>query len=113
MQTNSLFDDGIKLFNDGEYFEAHEVWEELWRATDQPIRGFYQGLIHAAVGLHHLRRRNQAGARQQLSKSIRKLGSYPPDCCGIDNAGLTTQLGAVLRTMTQETIRIVRTPALP
>ena len=42
---------GIVLFNRGDYFEAHDVWELLWQETFGEDRPFYQGLIQAAVGL--------------------------------------------------------------
>ena len=92
MSATPLLDKGIKLFNAGNYFEAHEVWEDLWRQTEDPLRKFYQGLIQAAVGLYHLQRGNTIGARGQLTKSLRKLEEYPPKYCGINNSGLVTNL---------------------
>ena len=44
---------GIVLFNRGDFFEAHEVWESLWMETFTPEKKFYQGLIQAAVALCH------------------------------------------------------------
>src|SRR5262245_54282863 len=44
---------GIQLFNHRDFFEAHEVWEDLWQECAGPERRFYQGLIQAAVGLLH------------------------------------------------------------
>src|SRR5262249_26444350 len=44
---------GVLLFNEQAYFEAHEVWEDLWAESYGPERKFYQGLIQAAVGLCH------------------------------------------------------------
>src|SRR5271165_2510542 len=44
---------GIVLFNRHDFFEAHEVWEDLWMDTALPEKRFYQGLIQAAVGLCH------------------------------------------------------------
>ena len=108
MSASSLLDQGINLFNQGEYFEAHEVWEDLWRETDGPLRTFYQGLIHAAVGLYHLRQENATGARSQLKKSLARLGGYPGECCGIDNAGLMGQLGLALERMEIAEVRIQR-----
>ena len=35
---------GIVLFNRGDYFEAHEVWEELWADSHGTERKFHQGL---------------------------------------------------------------------
>ena len=45
---------GIDLFNHGYYWEAHEVWEGLWRAhaRTEPIARFLQALIAlAAAGI--------------------------------------------------------------
>jgi hypothetical protein len=44
---------GIKLFNSADYFEAHEVLEDVWRAAPQLEKRFFQGLIQVAVALHH------------------------------------------------------------
>lgn len=88
--------DGIFFFNSGRYFEAHESWEDLWRTTRGPLRLFYQGLVQAAVGMHHLSRRNRNGARAQLGKSLSKLEQYPGRFCGIDNARLIAGLRNVL-----------------
>lgn len=42
---------GIDLFNQGYYWEAHEVWEGLWRAAGRtgPIANFLKGLIKLAA----------------------------------------------------------------
>ncbi len=48
-----LYLGGIQHFNACYFYEAHEVWEALWTEYRGPARLFYQGLIQAAVGLHH------------------------------------------------------------
>src|SRR5947209_6840093 len=53
---------GIVLFNRGDFFEAHEVWESLWMETHGPEKPFVQGLIQAAVGLCHFCNGNVRGA---------------------------------------------------
>jgi predicted metal-dependent hydrolase len=53
---------GIEYFNGCDFFEAHEVWEELWQEHEGPSRRFYQGLIQAAVCLHHFGNGNTRGA---------------------------------------------------
>jgi len=62
---------GILLFNKGDFFEAHEVWEDLWMETAGPDKKFYQGLIQAAVSLCHFCNGNLRGARK-LFKSGRE-----------------------------------------
>src|SRR5436309_15627145 len=91
-----LLAEGINFFNNGRYFEAHETWEDLWRRTRGPLRLFYQGLVQAAVGLHHLGRGNLNGARAQLKKSISKLEQYPERFCQIDNGQFVADLRRVL-----------------
>jgi predicted metal-dependent hydrolase len=53
---------GILFFNQRDFFEAHEVWEDVWTESAGPERRFYQGLIQAAVALHHFRNGNVRGA---------------------------------------------------
>jgi hypothetical protein len=53
---------GVLFFNAGDYFEAHEVWEDLWAESHGGERRFYQGLIQAAVGLFHFGNGNHGGA---------------------------------------------------
>jgi hypothetical protein len=53
---------GILFFNRRDFFEAHEVWEDVWTEASGPERRFYQGLIQAAVALHHFRNGNVRGA---------------------------------------------------
>jgi uncharacterized protein len=99
---------GINFFNAGRYFEAHEVWEDMWRLARGPLRLFYQGLVQAAVGLHHLGQGNLNGAAAQLRKSLSKLEEYPARFCLIDNGKLTADLRKVLDVMKPEPIQIER-----
>ena len=103
-----LLVEGINFFNAGRYFEAHESWEDLWRITQGPLRLFYQALVQAAVGLHHLRRGNLNGARAQLTKSLAKLTGYPPRFCEIENDKLVNDLRQILQEGKWRPIVIVR-----
>jgi uncharacterized protein len=79
---------GVRLFNDEEFFQCHEVLEEAWTAEPRPRRLFLQALIHLAVGLYHCQRGNPAGASRQLRKGLKKLDAYMPSCEGIDTGRL-------------------------
>ena len=48
-----LYLQGIRYFNECDFFESHETWEELWTEYRGEARRFYQGLIQVAVALHH------------------------------------------------------------
>jgi uncharacterized protein len=69
--------EGIHLFNAGEFFAAHEIWEELWLDCENPDRRFYQGLIHAAVAVYHWNRGNSRGATRLVQSCRRYLAMYP------------------------------------
>jgi predicted metal-dependent hydrolase len=40
---------GVDLFNRGDFFEAHEVLEEVWRSTRPEPRDLFQELIQVAA----------------------------------------------------------------
>lgn len=70
--------EGVEFFNDFEFFEAHEVWEDMWQEYQGPSRKFYQGLIQVAVCLHHFGNENTRGARKLFHTSTKYLASYQP-----------------------------------
>jgi len=82
---------GIEKFNACDYFEAHEVWEELWTEYRGPSRKFYQALIQAAVALHHFGNGNLRGARKLHASVHGYLEPYAPRHLGLD---VTSFLGA-------------------
>ena len=81
---------GIRLFNDREFFECHEILEDEWRAEGGPRRRFLQSLIHIAVAFVHMQRGNPIGARGQLRKGLLKLENSLYSCEKIDTARLQT-----------------------
>jgi uncharacterized protein len=76
--------EGIRLFNEEDFFECHEVLEELWSETLGPEKKFYQGLIQAAVALFHFGNENLGGARKLYQASLEKLDPYRPVYQGLD-----------------------------
>ena len=66
-------DEGVRLFNRGEYWEAHEAWEGIWAKLDGSAKKFYQGLIQLAAGYVKLQRREHKGAAGNLRKGLDKF----------------------------------------
>jgi predicted metal-dependent hydrolase len=89
-----LYLQGIAYFNACEFFEAHEVWEELWKNYSGDLRLFYKGLIQAAVALHHFGNGNIRGARKVYGSSRGYLAEYRPTCQGLDVEKFLSQLDA-------------------
>jgi len=79
---------GIELFNAGEFYECHEVLEDVWRPSAGEERLFLQAIIHVAVGLYHHEEGNPTGAELQLRKALSKLAGYLPIYRRIDTARL-------------------------
>lgn len=85
-----------RLFNRQDYYEAHEVAEELWHRAAEPEKTFLKGLIHAAVSLCHLQRGNAHGARVKHRSAVRYLSAYSPAFAGLDVEGLCRQMDVYL-----------------
>ena len=93
-ERERFFREGIALFNQGRFFEAHEAWEEIWRSTTPEPKNLFQGLIQVAAALHQFLdlHRNEA-PRRTLAKARRRLEPYAPAALGIDIEALLEQTG--------------------
>jgi len=87
-------DEGLDLIRRGEYFAAHEVLEDVWRAAQPEERDFYQGLVHVAVAWYQAGRGNRVGCERQLEKAARRLGPFAPEHRGVDVDAFLRQLAA-------------------
>jgi hypothetical protein len=87
---------GARLFDAGEFFEAHEAWEARWRvATDETERRFFQGLIQVAAAFHKLLVMRAAGpAERLLASGLAKLDACPELVAERDLAPFCQQLHA-------------------
>ena len=75
---------GIVLFNERDFFSAHEVWEDLWNDCGDADRRFYQALIQAAVALYHYGQGNLRGAVKLFASSKAYMDRYPSPHLGLD-----------------------------
>ena len=88
--------EGIRLFNEGEYYECHDAIEHEWHAETRPIRRLYQGILQIGVGLLHAQRGNHTGALLLLADGIDKTLEFAPVCLGIDTGRLAAESQAAL-----------------
>jgi predicted metal-dependent hydrolase len=79
-----LYLDGIRLFNEHEFFEAHEVWEDIWHQAYGIKYEFYQGMIQCAVALEHYRRSNPRGVVSLYDSYRRHMKDVPGTFMGLD-----------------------------
>ena len=93
---------GRAAFNRGEFFAAHELWEEAWHQLEGAERVLLQGLIQIAAGLHHLQQGRPRPAGRLLAKGLEKLSrgvpatlaALPVDSLAGDVARLLAELAA-------------------
>lgn len=69
---------GAACFNQGEYWEAHEVWEIPWNAAkargDLEVASYVQGLILLAAAIHKRRHYdNLIGGQRNYAKALHRL----------------------------------------
>src|SRR5678815_4746602 len=91
-----LYLDGITLFNDHEFFEAHEVWEDIWHMAFGLKHEFYQGMIQCAVALEHYRRSNPRGVVSLYQSYSRHMKDVPAQFMGLDVNSFLSCMHSVL-----------------
>ena len=94
-KIESLFQEGLKYYRAGNYFEAHESWEEMWSDYYLTDRRFIQGLIQLSVSFVHLENGNIKGAKSLLNKSIEKFEEFNGTQRGINLNDLLKQINQV------------------
>jgi uncharacterized protein len=76
-EKDRLYQKGLEAFNSAHFYDAHELWEEVWLETPNPDKKFLQGLIQVAAAFHHYSRANLPGTRNLLQEGLLKLDSFP------------------------------------
>src|SRR3954462_12717922 len=92
-----LYLDGITLFNEHEFFEAHEVWEDIWHEAYGTKYEFYQGMIQCAVALEHYARSNPRGVVSLYDSYRRHFKDVPQVFMGLDVESFLEKMQGALR----------------
>jgi hypothetical protein len=92
-EARAALEAGIAQFNDRLFFECHDTLEEAWSGLRGEIRGFFQGLIQAAVGFYHLGNGNRSGAKTLLRRALARLERHPERYAGVEVAPLRDGIG--------------------
>ena len=75
---------GIQLFNQKEFFNAHEELELAWRDETEPIRNLYRGILQIGVAYYHIQHRNFTGAKKMFVRAEKWLSPYSGIYIGIN-----------------------------
>ena len=96
--------EGVLLFNECDFFSAHDFFEEIWMDSSSSEKEFFQGLVQISVGLYHLICGNLKGAKSQLTKGKVKLEKFPSNYCKINNVKLIKDISILLMNLDKENI---------
>jgi predicted metal-dependent hydrolase len=75
---------GVALFNRQEFYEAHEVWEQVWVDEVGDERLLLQGLIQVAAGFYKLQVGAPQGTMRLLEQGLKKLRVFLGASLGVD-----------------------------
>jgi uncharacterized protein len=92
VQYATAYREGIRLFNAGHYWHAHEQWEYCWLASAGDDARFYQAIIQAAAALVKWQQGNARGVALNWAKSRARLITLPDHYHGLDLLALREQL---------------------
>lgn len=77
------FEEGVRLFNAGEFFEAHEAFESCLDDVESDGRWeLVVALVQIAVGYHKLAS-GHPGSERMLGLGAEKLADFPDDAFGL------------------------------
>ena len=86
--NDSRFEIGMKLFNSCQWYQAHDVFEEIWHETGGPERQLLQGILQVAVAQVHLENSNMNGATILYGEALGRLKRFQLANLGLDIVGL-------------------------
>ena len=87
---------GMQLFNEGEYWLAHEELEEAWKEENGAVRELYRAILQTGVVYLHITRENYNGAIKVYGRVQKWIQPWPDACRGIRIGGLRRDLDTVI-----------------
>jgi len=74
----------LNLFNNQEWYEAHDAFEEIWNYLDGDERQVIQGILQVSVSQFHLSKGNLNGATILLGEGLGRIKPRTKLNLGID-----------------------------
>jgi predicted metal-dependent hydrolase len=71
--------EGIRLFNDGWFFECHEILEDFYRDTEDANKPFLEGLVQLAAAYRLFRDFGETkGPARMIYQALIRFENYQP-----------------------------------
>jgi hypothetical protein len=88
--------EGIELFDNGHYWQAHEALEAAWKDEAGPQRYLYQGILQVGVVYLQIERNNFIGMAKMFERCQKWLRPWPDRCRGVDVAQLRADVATAV-----------------
>jgi len=76
--------EGIRLFNEGRYFESHEAWEDFYQRAEEAHKPFIEALIQMAAAFRMRRDFGEVkGPVRAARQALIRLENYRPVYLGV------------------------------
>lgn len=86
---------GIELFDNHEFWEAHEQLEHAWiEVRPNPVGEVYRSILQVGVAYYQIQKGNYRGAIKMFLRAVQWLDPLPDECQGIDIAGFKRDAAA-------------------
>ncbi len=95
-RTDKRFNKAVELFNNQEWYPAHDAFEELWHETSGPERITLQAFLQIAVAQLHLERGNKNGATILFGEALGRLTKLGAPDLGFDINRIARSLENIL-----------------
>lgn len=114
MTVDEAHAEGIRLFDAGNYFGAHEAWETCWaRSKDGLEEEFFKGLAQLGAGFTHWVRGNALGAVRLLDRALPRIVLMGSPYGGVEIDAFAAQAAAVRALAQRALVRGEPLPDLP
>ena len=101
-QDDKNFQNAINLFNDKEWYLAHDAFEEIWHNTQGKERITIQAILQIAVAEVHLSNGNFKGATILYGEGLGRLKSNVFTNLGLDIVNLVQFIEMKLKLLQEE-----------
>jgi uncharacterized protein len=97
--------EGVRLFNEERFWEAHEVLEEIWHPAKGEDRDIIQGLILTAAAFVHFQKDEASVCISILGRALEKMG-HANDFRGLNIRRLRSEVRKVIDDKVPHLVRI-------
>ena len=97
MNFRVKFINALNLFNNQQWYEAHDAFEDIWNNVDGDERQVIQGILQVSVSQFHLKQGNLNGATILLGEGLGRIKTRKNINLGIDLKSFCECLENLLR----------------